>query len=63
VVEKVTASASRWNVLIVTRSAPEEVAKLIVLSAEPMCRVMLFEAAHTSDPSLDPAMVLFKSIV
>jgi len=26
-------------------------------------RVMLLEAAHTSDPALDPAMVLFKSIV
>jgi hypothetical protein len=24
---------------------------------------MLLEAAHTSDPSFDPAMVLFKSIV
>ena len=32
-------------------------------SAEPVGRVMLLEAAHTSDPSLDPAMVLLKSIV
>jgi hypothetical protein len=24
---------------------------------------MLLEAAHTSDPPLDPAMVLFKSII
>ena len=38
-------------------------AKFIVLSAEPVGRVMLLEAAHTSDPSLDPAMVLFKSII
>jgi hypothetical protein len=37
--------------------------EFIVLSAEPGCCVMLLEAAHTSDPSLDPAMVLFTSIV
>ena len=36
-----------------------------VLSAKPACRVMLLEAAreHTSDPSLDPSMILFQSIV
>ena len=34
-----------------------------MLSAEPVCCVMLLEAAHTSDPSFDPAMVLFKSII
>ena len=34
-----------------------------MLSAEPVGRVMLLEAAHTSDPSLDPSMVLFKSII
>jgi hypothetical protein len=47
----------------VTGSAAEEVTEFIVLSAEPVGRVMLLEAAHTSDPSLDPAMVLFKSII
>ena len=53
-----------WNVLVVAGSTAEEVAEFIVLSAaEPVCRVMLLEAAHTSDPSFDPAMVLFKSIV
>ena len=41
----------------------EEVAEFIVLSAKSVCRIMLLEAAHTSDPSFDPAMVLFKSIV
>ena len=49
--------------LVVTGSAAEKVAEFIVLSAEPAGRVVLLEAAHTSDPSLDPAMVLFKSIV
>ena len=34
-----------------------------MLSAEPVCRVMLLEAAHTSDPPFDPAMVLLKSII
>ena len=51
------------DVLVVTGSATEKVAELIVLSAEPVCRVMLLEAAHTSDPPLDPAMVLFQSII
>ena len=44
-------------------SATEKVAEFIVLSAESVRRVVLLEAAHISDPSLDPAMVLFKSIV
>ena len=61
--EEVTASTGCRNVLVVTGSAAEEVAEFIVLSAEPVCRVMLLEAAHTSDPSFDPAMVLFKSII
>src|SRR5271163_1609235 len=61
--EKVTASAGCWNVLVVTGSAPEEVAKFIILSAEAICRVMLLEAAHTSDASFDSAMVLFKPII
>ena len=34
-----------------------------MLSAEPVCGVMLLEAAHTSDPPLDPAMVLSQSII
>jgi hypothetical protein len=63
VAEKVTALPGCWNVLVVTGSTAEEVAELIVLSAESVCRVMLLEAAHTSDPYFDAAMVLFKSIV
>ena len=46
-----------------TGSAAEEVAKFIVLPTEPVSCIMLLETAHTSDPSLDPAMVLFKAIV
>jgi hypothetical protein len=61
--EEVTASTGCGNVLVVMGSAAEEVAEFIVLSAEPVGRAMLLEAAHTSDPSLDPTMVLFKSIV
>src|ERR1700756_47908 len=61
--EGVTGSTGCRNVLVVTGSAAEEVAEFIVLSAEPVGRVMLLEAAHTSDPPLDPAMVLFKSII
>jgi hypothetical protein len=62
-VEEATASAGGGNVLIVMGATAEEVAEFFVLSAEPVCRVMLLEAAHTSDPSFDPAMVLFQSIV
>jgi predicted acetyltransferase len=36
------------------------VTEFIVLSAEPVGHVMLLEAAHTSDPSLDPAVVLYR---
>ena len=31
-----------------TRSAAEEVAELVVFLAEPVGRIMFFEAAHTS---------------
>jgi K+-transporting ATPase c subunit len=61
--EEVTASTRCRNVLVVTGSAAKEVAEFIVLSAEPAGRVMLLEAVHTSGSSLDPAMVLFKSII
>ena len=62
-VEEVTASPGCRNVLVVTGSAAEDVSEFIGLSAEPVGRTMLFEATHTLDPSFDPAMVLFKSIV
>ena len=62
-IEEVTASTGGRNILVVTAAAAEEVTELIVLSAKPVCRIMLLEAAHASDPSLDPAMILFKSIV
>jgi hypothetical protein len=35
----------------VTGSAAEKVAEFIILSAKPVCRLMLLEAAHTSDAS------------
>jgi hypothetical protein len=62
-IEEVTASTGGRNVLVVTAAAAEEVTEFIVLSAKLACRIMLLEAAHTSDPSFDPTMVLFKSIV
>jgi hypothetical protein len=40
-----------------------KVAEFIILSAKSVCRLMLLKAAHTSDASLDPTMVLFKSVV
>jgi hypothetical protein len=61
--EEVAASTGCRNVLIVMGSAAEGITEFVVLSAEPVCRTMLLEAAYTSDPPLDPAMVLFKSII
>ena len=46
---KVTASPGCRNVLVVTGSAAKEVSEFIVLSAEPVGRLMLLEAAHTSN--------------
>jgi hypothetical protein len=57
--EKVPASA----VLIVTGSAAEGVAEFIIFSPKSVCRLMLLEAAHTSDASFDSAMVLSEWIV
>ena len=61
--KEATAPMGCWNVLVVTGSAAEEVAEFIVLAAEPIGRVMLLEASHTSDASFDPTMVLLKSII
>jgi hypothetical protein len=63
VTKEAAASAGCWNVLVVAGSAAEKVAEFIMFAAEPVCRVMLLEAAHTSDATLDPAMVLFQSII
>ena len=41
----------------------EKVAKLAMLATEAVGGVLVLEAAHSSDPSLDAAMVLFKAIV
>ncbi len=49
--------------LVVTGSAAKEVSEFIVFAAEAFGRAVLFEAAHTSDPSFDPAVILFQSIV
>ena len=61
--EKVTASAGCWSVLVVTGSAAEEAVEFIILSAKSVRRLMLLEAAFTSDAPFDSAMVLFKSII
>ncbi|HKD74662.1 MAG TPA: hypothetical protein VKB76_04175 [Ktedonobacterales bacterium] len=61
--EEATTPMGCWNVLVVAGSATEEVAEFVMLTAEPVGRVMFLETAHTSDPPLDPANVLFKSIM
>jgi hypothetical protein len=54
--EEATASGGCWNASMVTGSTAEEVAEFIAGSAEAVCRVIFLEAAHTSDPSFDPAI-------
>ncbi len=49
--------------LVVTAARTEEIAKFAVLPAEAMGGVVALEAAHTSDPALDAAMVLLKAVV
>jgi hypothetical protein len=63
VLEEATPSAGCWNAQVVTGSAAEEVAEFIVLSGETVCHVMLLDAAHSSDPSFEPAKVLFTPII
>ena len=46
-----------------TAAAAEEVTEFIGFPAKPVGCIVLLEPAHTSDPSLDPAMILLKSIV
>jgi hypothetical protein len=63
VAEEAAAAAGRWNVLIVTGPGTEEVAEFIMLSAKAFRRVMILEAAHTSDAALDAAGGLFEPVV
>jgi hypothetical protein len=49
--------------LAVEGTETKEVAKLIMAATEPAGRHEASKAAHTSYPSLDPAMVLLQSIV
>jgi hypothetical protein len=49
--------------LIVTGAGTQEVAEFIMLSAKARRRVMILEAAHTSDASLDAAVILFEPVV
>ena len=51
------------DMLAVEGTDTEEVAKLIVAATESAGRNEASKAAHTSYPSLDPAMVLFQSII
>ena len=62
-VEEPTKPIRYRNVLVVAGSVAEEVAEFVMLTAESICRIMCLEAAHTLDPSFDPAIVLFKSII
>ena len=49
--------------LVVTTAGAEEVAEFAMLTTEAAGIVMVLEAPHTSDPALDAAMILFKTIV
>jgi hypothetical protein len=60
--EETTEPMSCWNVLVMAGSAAEKIAAFVMLAAESVGSATLLEAAPTSDPPLDPAMVLFKAI-
>ena len=49
--------------LAVEGTNTEEIAKLIMAATESARRYEASKAAHTSYPSLDPAMILFQSVV
>ena len=49
--------------LVVTATGTEKVAEFAVLPAEAVGRIVALEAAHTSDPTLDAAMVLLEPVV
>ncbi len=51
------------NDLVVTAARTEEISEFTVLATEAAGCLMILEAAHTSDPALDAAMVLFKPVV
>jgi hypothetical protein len=46
--------------LVVTKAGTNEIAEFAMLSTEAAGCVVALEATHTSDPALDPPMVLFK---
>ncbi|MGI4801842.1 MAG: hypothetical protein ACRYG8_48995 [Janthinobacterium lividum] len=46
-----------------TATRAEEITEFAMLAAEPGGRVMVLEAAHTSDPALDAAMVLLETAI
>ena len=51
------------NMLVVAGAGAEEVAKLVIASAEALRRGEALEAAHTSDAAFDAAVILFQAIV
>jgi hypothetical protein len=63
VAEEAVATGCGWNGLIVSTSGPEEVAKFTMFATEAIRGFKTFEAADTSDPTLDAPMVLLKTIV
>jgi hypothetical protein len=51
------------NELVVMTVWTEEIAKLTMLATEALRCLVVLETPHTSDPSLDAAMILLKPIV
>ena len=59
---KAGAAGGGGDDLVVTAAGTKEIAEFTMLAAEALGGVVALEAPHTSDPSLDAAMVLFKTI-
>jgi hypothetical protein len=51
------------NGLVVTTAGTKEISEFAVFPAKALGSVMALEAAHTSDPAFDAAMVLLKAVI
>jgi hypothetical protein len=47
----------------VTAAETQEMAEFTMLATEAIGSLVVLEAPHTSDPSLDPAMILFDAVI
>jgi hypothetical protein len=57
------ATAAGRDMLVVAGARPEVIAKLVIASAEPLCRCGALETPHASCSTFHAAVVLLKPII